>query len=196
VCEWACSALGNFAASDPDNHRRIAQLGGVALLVRAMAEDHKTEGAVQREAARALWHVLSTTELHTQYMTPAIADAVRRQAKMFPFMQNLKLCLASLTRAEHSAVTRAKAKGICTLMTAPHCSSGACPAMHGMHCAHCAIPQRLFLCLSCDGGSMAVGDLARHCEICWTKYHAGHLGLELFRPGTCDQHLKPNAENV
>lgn len=139
---------------------------------------------VLREVCRGLWHVFSMDEVRAEFLAPGVGESIGRAISKFPESKEVRFCKDSLERREQPEEAKSKEQASCILRHAPHCSEG-CPAQKGFLCMKCCIPMRLFRCVTCDGKT---SEYRRLCESCFDQHHRtiGHIGISLFRPGTCD----------
>lgn len=187
----AFSALVRLASFNPENQLRICEAGGIGDFVGAL------EGALSgspllrgsREdlvnwAAFGLWHCLSSSLTHPRFLTKEAIGIVSLAIQKFPSSKELVHCLASLERTVHPAIAEARARGCCTQITAPFCKKQ-CSAARGLYCEVCAVSGIWHLCQTCAAGSPGKG--SRLCEQCFAQFHAGHVSISVWRPGSCDR---------
>ena len=150
------------------------------MILTAM-NNHKTDAGVQENGCGALWNILSTTTQHKRFKSDFVMSTIHQAIIQFPDSQTIKHCEKSLNREENPMVMKAIKEGVCTLVHVQRCHKP-CGAEKLCYCSKCCVPQKMFLCLTCHG----VKSPNRYCEVCFSRHHSGHQGIEMFIPNSCD----------
>jgi hypothetical protein len=180
VVERGASALSALAVRSIENQRAIAAVGAFEILTETIVAFEVQ--VIVEECCSALWNLLSTKELYTEFMSPAILNAVELASRRFPQSQYVMQCLGTIKREEHPASELARKTGACTLVGKPMCSDKRCDSWDHYWCADCSFAQCLTFCKTC---AHKLGQHHRLCVTC-AKSHNGHELVVTFRPGTCD----------
>jgi len=193
--EWVAyattGALWNLCFNSAENCRRVAELGGVPLLVgflRRCATVRGAESPVLTSACGALWTLVADGE-HLEAAVGCGALGVAKElVGAFPgaiAAMNLVACLTRETRPE---VASDAGNGCCTRKSSRLCQRTAgmeqppCPAARNCYCQSCSRCQWLRRCETCD----ADGIFLSYCAACCETRHSSHkLGPRFFVPGSC-----------
>jgi hypothetical protein len=125
---------------------------------------------------------MSTSEHHALFFTPEITAVVRDVSERFSASILVRHCRESIFREEDPRCVRARQEGVCSLVHAPRCEAKRCLAKLARYCRGCYATQQMWACETCFG----FRSLRRLCFTCWRVCHAGHVGVEIFTPGSCD----------
>jgi len=136
VQENGCGALWNLSHNNPENQRRIGELGGIEAIITAMTI-HKEFRWHPRNGCGAIMNLLSMTEMHVSIHVSCDPRSRSDGVNKFPSLKWRHIAWNSITPQRHPAAIKVMKQNCCTLIHVPRCSSKRCGADDGYWCEDC-----------------------------------------------------------